>query len=132
MTFYLLVKVIHVSTAIISILGFFVRGVWMMRSSPMLNVRWVKIAPHINDTLLLISAIVLVIITSQYPGPVAWINVKIIGVIIYIILGTIALKYGKTKRVRIIAWCLALLIYSYIVLVAISKNSLLIFSLSNV
>ena len=67
MSSYTILKFIHVATALISIVGFFIRGIWMIQSSSMLQLRWVKIAPHINDTILLLSAVVLVIITSQYP-----------------------------------------------------------------
>lgn len=121
---YLTLKLVHVVTALLSIVGFIIRGIWMMQSSPALNKKWVKIAPHINDTFLLATAIGLVIITSQYPGSVGWINAKIVGLVVYIVLGTIALKRGKTKPVRIVAWIMALVSFSYIVMVAISKNIL--------
>lgn len=122
MSSYIVLLYIHIATVFISIAGFFVRGVWMIQSSSMLQQRWVRIAPHINDTFLLLSAIVLVIITSQYPGPTLWINAKIVGLVLYIILGAIALKRGKTKVTRIISWCMALIIFIYIILVAISKS----------
>lgn len=114
---------IHIATAAISIVGFFIRGIWMIQSSSMLQLRWVKIVPHINDTILLLSAVALVIITSQYPGPTAWINAKIVALLLYIVLGTIALKRGKTKSIRVTSWCLALLTFIYIFTVAYSKNA---------
>ena len=122
MSAYIILKYIHVITAIISIAGFIVRGIWMMLSSTMLQQRWVKIAPHINDTLLLASAIALVFITLQYPGPAAWVNAKIIALVVYIALGMVALKPSRPMGVRIAAWCLAILTFAYIVLVALSKN----------
>ena len=127
MSAYFVLKYIHIATVIISIAGFLVRGIWMMQSSPMLQQRWVKIVPHINDTILLISAIALVVITAQYPGPLAWINAKIIALVLYIVLGIIALKPSRPKSVRITAWCLAILTFAYIVMVALSKNALLVF-----
>lgn len=124
MSSYTILKIIHIATAFISIVGFFIRGIWMMQSSSRLNSRWVKIAPHINDTFLLLSAIALVFITSQYPGPATWINAKIIALVLYIVLGTIALKRGKTMGIRVISWCLALLTFAYIFTVAFSKSAL--------
>ncbi len=121
---YTVLKNIHIATVLISIAGFFLRGIWMMQSSSKLLHRWTKIAPHINDTILLLSAIALVFITAQYPGPTTWLNTKIIALVVYIILGTIALKRGKTMRTRVIAWCLALMTFIYIIMVAINKNSL--------
>ena len=124
MTSYFVLLLIHVSTVFISIVGFFIRGVWMIQTSPRLQQRWVKIAPHINDTVLLLSGIVLVIFTSQYPGPAAWLNAKIIALIAYIVLGTIAINRGKTQGVKITAWVLALATYAYILMVAYSKSAL--------
>ena len=87
MSSYGVLLFIHISTVFISIAGFLVRGVWMMQSSPLLQQRWVRVAPHVNDSLLLVSAIALVVITSQYPGPSSWINAKIIALVVYILLG---------------------------------------------
>ena len=119
---YNILKALHVITAVLSIAGFIVRGIWMMQSSPRLQQRWVKIAPHVNDTILLVSAIILVVLTAQYPGPVAWINAKIIGLLVYIVLGTIALKRGRTLQTRVIAWGLALVVFAYIAGVAFTRN----------
>lgn len=124
MTLYESIKVIHIITVLISITGFLIRGIWMMQSSSMLQQRWVKVAPHINDTILLLSAIALVVMSSQYPGAIGWINAKIVALGFYIILGTIALKRGKTRAIRIAAWCSAILVFSYILVVAVSKNVL--------
>ena len=127
MSGYIILKFIHLATAFISIAGFIIRGIWMIQASAILQRRWMRIAPHINDTVLLVSAIALVMITLQYPGPTTWINAKIAALLLYIILGTVALKRGKTKQIRIISGMLALLTFAYIVMVAISKNPLIIF-----
>ena len=126
MSLYLFLKSIHISSVVLSFFGFFMRGIWMIQSSRSLNKPWVKITPHIIDTILLVSAIALVVITSQYPGQLSWLNAKIVGLIVYILLGLIALRFGKTKQIRIYAWCLALATFVYIVLVAITRNTLLI------
>ncbi len=121
---YELIKAIHVATAIFSISGFVIRGIWMMSSSSLLENRWVKVVPHVNDTILLTAAIILVILSGQYPGPATWINAKIVALLIYILLGTVALKRGKTIQIRIIAWISAILIFMYILVVASSKTVL--------
>ena len=123
MSSYGVLLFIHVGTVIISITGFVVRGVWMMQSSALLQQRWVRTAPHINDMLLLASAIALVVITSEYPGPSSWINAKIVALVAYIMLGIIALNRGKTMQVRVTAWVLAVAVYTYMVLVAFSKSA---------
>jgi uncharacterized membrane protein SirB2 len=127
MSGYNILKSIHTATALISVAGFTIRYIWMIQASSILQQPWIRIAPHINDTVLLLSAIVLVIATQQYPGPTAWVNAKIVALLLYIIFGTIALKRGKTNRIRMVSGILALLTFAYIVMVALSKNPLIVF-----
>lgn len=122
---YLLLKMIHVSSVVISYSLFFLRGIWLMQDSNNLRQRWVKVLPHVIDTILLTSAIALAILIQQDPLNNAWLTAKVIGLLIYILLGMIAIRFGKTKKTRIAAWIGAQCVFIYIVLVALSKNSLL-------
>ncbi|MDH5736344.1 MAG: SirB2 family protein, partial [Gammaproteobacteria bacterium] len=81
---------------------------------------------HIIDTCLLASALVMVYMSAQYPFVQSWLTIKVFALIAYIILGTIALKRGKTRQVRIIAWVLSVLVFAYIVVVALSRAPLII------
>jgi len=67
MSLYLAIKYIHMLTALLSISGFILRGIWMLQSSPMLQRPLVRRLPHVNDTLLLLSALLMVFISGQYP-----------------------------------------------------------------
>ena len=93
----------------------------MIRSSSLSQQRWVKLLPHIIDTFLLASGITLAVLIHQYPFVNTWLTAKFFGLILYIILGSIALKQGKTKTIRIIAWSSALIVFAYIVKVALSR-----------
>lgn len=119
---YLAIKHIHLSCVALSISFFITRGIWMLRESPKLQQRWVKIAPHIIDTLLLGSALTLAWMSNQWPFVQPWLTAKVLGLIAYILLGTIALKRGKTRQIRLTAWLMALLCITYVVAVAISKS----------
>lgn len=99
----------------------------MLNASPRLQQRWVKITPHINDTVLLLSAITLAVITHRNPLVETWLAAKIIGLLIYIMLGFIAFRLAKTRRVKITAWVQAQIVFAYIVAVALTKNPLLLF-----
>ena len=125
---YLFLKYVHVSCVILSVCGFVLRGVWMLADSPLLRQRWVKVFPHVVDTALLASAIALAIISSQYPLAQSWLTAKVIGLIAYIVCGAIALKRGKTKTVRAVFFVVALLIFAYIVLVALNRSPLAVFA----
>ena len=86
--------------------------------------RWVKIVPHVVDTLLLASAIALAIIIRQYPFVDAWLTAKVAGLLLYIGLGFVALRFGKRRSTRLIAWLMAQAVFAYIVLVAIQHDPL--------
>lgn len=113
-----LVLKLHLLTIVLSGAGFLLRGFWMMTDSPKLQMRWVKIFPHINDTILLLSGITLVVLTGLYPWEQPGLMAKIIALLVYVLLGTIALKRGKTKNQKIIAWFLAIIVFVYMVFVA--------------
>ena len=122
---YTLIKMIHVSSVITSFLLFFVRGLWLIKDSPKLRQRWVKILTHIVDTILLTSAVTLAFKIQQSPFVDAWLTAKVIGILIYIGLGMVAMRFGKTRRTRITAWVAAECVFIYIVLVALTKSPVL-------
>lgn len=121
---YSALKHLHLTTIVLTFCLFMLRGVWMLTDSPRLQQRWVRIAPHLIDTVLLTSAIGLTVILSQYPLVDSWLTAKVLGLILYIILGSIALKYGTTKPIRVAAWFAALAVFGYIVSVALTRNPL--------
>jgi uncharacterized membrane protein SirB2 len=89
-----------------------------------MRLRWVKIVPHFVDTLLLVFALILSFTIHQYPFVDAWLTAKVVGLLLYIGLGLVALKYGKTMNIKILAWLLAQGVFAYIVLVAIHHNTI--------
>jgi len=119
-----LLKMLHVACASISYGLFFVRGVWHLNDSPNLQQHWVRVLPHLVDTLLLTSAVGLAWSLGISPFAAPWLGAKIIALLLYIVLGTIALKRGKTKQVRLIAWLAAQLVFLYIVLTAMAHDPL--------
>ena len=122
---YVLLKIIHVGSVVVSYLLFFLRGVWLLQDSANLRYRWVKILPHVVDTILLTSAIALAMIIQQNPLNDSWLTSKVIGLLLYIGLGMIAMRFGKTRRTRIIAWVAAQCVFIYIVMVALTKSPVL-------
>jgi len=115
-------KHIHMTFAALSFAGFFIRGIWMLRDSNLLHQRWVKISPQVVDTVLLVSAIILAVQLRYSPLEQPWLMAKIIGLLLYIGAGLVALRFGRTRRIRMYAWLLGLVIFLYIVSVAISKS----------
>ncbi len=94
----------------------------MLIDSSMLQRQWVKVVPHAVDTLLLTTALIMVFWSDQYPFAQAWLTAKVFALIVYIGLGTIALKRGRTKAVRTTALLAALTVFGYIAAVALTRQ----------
>lgn len=118
-----MLKIIHVSSVVLSGSFFLLRLVWMLRSSALLQRRWVKIAPHVIDTILLGSAIALAVQLGQYPFVDAWLTAKLFALLAYIALGMLALKYAPNYKLRALSGILAIFVYAYIVSVAVTRLS---------
>lgn len=116
------VKTIHLAAATISWALFTLRGIWMMSDSPLLQKRWVRIVPHLNDTLLLVAGLWMAALSQQYPGTHAWLTAKLVALVIYILLGSIALRPGRPRHTRIAAWICAQVVFGYIVAVALLRD----------
>lgn len=121
---YLAIKHAHMSFAILSGLFFLTRGVMMLAGSALLQKRFLRIAPHLIDTLLLASALALVFISGQYPFVQNWLTAKVLALVGYIIAGSVALRPGRPKGVRAIAFIAALMLFAYILKVAVTRNPL--------
>lgn len=121
---YSILKALHVGCAITSYTLFLLRGIWSFTGSPIQRQRWTGILPHVVDTLLLSSAIALAFSIHQYPFANAWLTAKVLGLLLYIALGLVALKYGKRNALRVSAWLAAQAVFAYIALVALRHNAM--------
>ncbi|MEW9799502.1 SirB2 family protein [Alteromonas sp. CYL-A6] len=118
---YLLLKQIHILLAVTTLVSFVIRGYWMITDSSLLHHKWVKTIPHVIDTLLLSTAVTLMVMAGFYPWIFDWVAAKILLLLLYIVFGTVALKRGKTKTQRIVAFIAALLCIGLIFKSAFSK-----------
>jgi uncharacterized membrane protein SirB2 len=115
---------VHVTTAALSFALFFLRGVWMLQGSGRLRRRWVRVLPHVNDSVLLVSAGLLAVRVRQYPFVDAWLTAKVTALLLYILLGMVALHWGASFRIRLGAWLAAMTVFGYIVAVALTRDPL--------
>jgi len=121
---YLALKHLHMSFAALSGTLFLLRGILMLRRQDGVPAGKTMLdrSSHIIDTVLLASALTMVVWGAQYPFVVPWLTAKVIAVVAYIIVGAVALKRGKTKGIRAGAFVVALLIFGYIIKVALTKQ----------
>jgi uncharacterized membrane protein SirB2 len=96
------------ATAAISLIGFVLRFWWVKKNSPMMSKKLVKILPHINDTVLLVAAISLSIMSGLYPLSQNWLTAKVFLLVGYVVAGIFALKRAKTEQGRLVAFAIAL------------------------
>ena len=117
-----IIRNIHITLALLSITGFVYRGLMKIKNPDEIRAKWLKIVPHFIDTLLLVSAIYLVIISHQYPEIFNWVTAKLCALLLYILFGLYTLRFSKTRGEATIGFVLAVLTFAYIVSVAVTKQ----------
>ncbi len=119
---YLMIKHLHVTCVACSGSFFALRAYWRWQNPARLKSAWVKILPHLIDTMLLISAVMLAYSSAQYPFAQNWLTAKVLALILYIVLGTLALKRLRRGWLSYSASIAALLTLGYIISVAITRT----------
>jgi len=115
-------KTVHVTCVILSFSGFLIRGLWVLAESDKLENNWVRRVPHVIDTVLLGSALLMLYTRQISVLDNDWLMAKIGALLIYILLGVLALKPGRKKNIRVAAWLSGMCVFGYIVSVALSKS----------
>lgn len=127
---YTTLKLIHVSAVALSFSGFTARGIGALRGSSWVRHRLARTVPHLIDTILLLSALGMLWVVRLSPWALPWLRAKIVGLVVYILLGVLALRPSITARLtrplpaRLIACAAAILVFGYIVSVAVTKSPL--------
>ena len=121
---YEAIRNLHILTAVLSISLFCWRFLRLRRLPVGPQQRWIRILPHVNDTLLLTFAIVLCFVTHQSPFTTPWLSEKVIAVILYILAGMFALKWAKSRLAQIIWFIIALALFAFTAEIALNKTPL--------
>ncbi len=119
---YVLLKQVHVFFALASIIGFMLRWNWKMSGSRLSQMKLNKTAPHIIDTLFLATGVALTFTINQYPFSTAWLTAKIAGLLVYIVLGMLAMSGKVSRPWRVTAFLAAVSTYAWILTVARFKS----------
>jgi len=117
---YLAWKTLHVAMVVASVAGFLVRFGLRLVAPDVLKSRVARILPHLVDTLLLVSAIAMVL--AAWPGVPGWIRAKIAGLVVYIVAGSFALKRARRPAAIALAFVVAMAAVAYIVATAFTKD----------
>jgi uncharacterized membrane protein SirB2 len=119
---YLAIKHLHMGAVALSAVGFTARGLASLAGAAWVQSRPAKVVPHVVDTVLLLSAIALAAMLHLNPADTPWLMAKVIGLVLYIALGVVAMRAHLSKPLRASAWVVALLVLGWIASVAVSKN----------
>lgn len=125
MKIYYIIKIIHISLIITTITNFIIRGLTLIQEKKITNKNILNKLTHFVDSLILITGIILIIITNQYPQNSKWITVKIITILTYIIFGSICMK-SKTQKYKKIFFFIS--IFNFCIIIIIAKFKYFIFS----
>jgi uncharacterized membrane protein SirB2 len=117
-------KPLHAVLALVSGAGFALRGAWMLRGSPRLDARWVRVVPHVVDSVLLLSGIGLAVMLGLWPTAHPWLATKLFLLVVYIAAGMLALRRGRTRGIRAAALAVALSTYGLILASALTHRPL--------
>lgn len=123
---YTAIKHIHLLAIVLSISLLILRFVLTLKGSELLQKKWLKITPHVVDSVLLVSAATLCVVIAQYPFVHAWLTEKLIAVIAYIFLGVVALKLAKNNLQRSLAFVGAVAMLAMIGKLAVLKQPFLL------
>ena len=115
------IKLIHVSCVLLSLIGFTLRAILMLKGSALLQRVWVRTIPHLVDSTLFFSGLGLAYYLQQYPGTTAWLSAKFAALLLYILFGAMALR-GKTAFKRYLSLLLAYVCFAYMVSLALTKS----------
>jgi uncharacterized membrane protein SirB2 len=128
--YYLALRHAHIGLALLSVTIFVLRGGLMLVDSPARHAPWLRYPSMLVDTLLLTAALMLTSVIHQYPFATGWLTMKVALLVVYVVLGTFALKRGRTRAVRTVAFIAALLTVGFIFTVARAHHPLGIFAAS--
>lgn len=122
--FYQEIRWVHIAAVMLSGSVFVLRAV-----ATNAGAMWAMAAPlryltYTVDTVLLTAALMLATILRQYPFVHGWLTVKVLLLVLYIGLGTFALKRGRTRAIRIGCAVAAVLVFALIITVARAHHPL--------
>ncbi len=109
---YLQIKHAHMGLALASVAWFAARGVGVFAGArwPMAaGARWASMA---IDTLLLVAGVTLWTLLHLNPVRDAWLGVKLLLLVAYVVAGSLALKRAATRGGRTVAFAVALALFA--------------------
>ncbi len=122
MSFYYMLKLTHVACVVISGSLFIYRYARLSMRPNQPLAKALKVLPHINDTVLLVSAIGMLSLIGLNPFTTPWLLAKILALLVYITLGAICMRSLPGSKRQTVSFVGAISVFAYILLVGLSKQ----------
>lgn len=119
---YSTLKLLHQGLVVVSVTGFMARWGWRLTHPAWKPVGVVRAAPHVLDTLLLGTGVVLAYRWSAEPWSADWLVAKLAGVVAYIVLAWIAYRSVNRPKRSLVAGLTALLVIVWVASVAVGHH----------
>ncbi len=116
--FYLPIKNVHIAAVLLSGSLFFLRGLLLLNGRAWAMSAPVRYLSYSVDTVLLTAALMLATMLPSGVFANGWLSVKLLLLVLYVALGSYALKRGRTPKIRRICFVAALLVYAFMLTVA--------------
>jgi len=115
-----MLKNLHIMLAYLTTIGFVIRGLWSIMDSPLRQQKWVRVVPHVIDTLLLVIGITLAfnIGASLTSG---WLAAKLLALLGYIGFGVLAMR-AAGRPLKVLGFVAALACVGYMFAVAFTRS----------
>jgi uncharacterized membrane protein SirB2 len=115
---YYWVKQVHAWSVMLSFTLFLLRGAWVLAGRELPRGVVLRSLPHAVDTVLLTSALWLTTIIQQFPFQQSWLTTKVLLLLLYIVLGHVALRRARSRAGRALAFVTACSVFLFIYSVA--------------
>lgn len=126
--FYPEIRLVHIAAVLASGGLFLGRGLALFAGAGWAMAAPLRFLSYAIDTVLLTAALMLMTIVQQYPFVHAWLTVKVLLLVVYVVLGLLAFRKGRPRAVRVGCWLAALAVYAFIISVARAHHPLGVFS----
>lgn len=125
--YYPQIKAAHILFVTLSGVLFAFRGAAIVMGAHWVMAKPWRMLSYVIDVCLLAAGVSLLVMLSLNPVSIPWLGVKLICMLLYIVLGSLSLKRAPSENVRRLAYAGALLIFGFIVTIALSHHPLGLF-----
>ncbi len=118
--FYLPIKHVHIAAVLLSGGLFFLRGMLLLNGRTWAMSAPIRYLSYSIDTVLLTAALMLATMLPSAVFANGWLTLKLLLLLVYVVLGSFALKRGRSYKAR--CWCFVIAVLIYLFMISIART----------